>query len=64
MTGINSRIFCRLRPDRARRQPAFRPGERYRLIEQTYPEGYVFLELNGRPRCVCLPDFEAVEETS
>lgn len=57
-------ILYRLRPERARSQPAFRPGELYRLIAPTYPDGYVFLELHNQPRCVWVQDFEQVDEPS
>jgi hypothetical protein len=54
-------IFYRLRPDHARSQPSFRLGELYRLIGPSHPEGYVFVELNGKPRCIWAASFERVE---
>jgi hypothetical protein len=56
-----SAIFYRLRREHALSQPSFRPGELYRLIGPSHPEGYVFVELNGRPRCVWSASFERVE---
>ena len=53
-------IFFRLRP--GVRHPSFRAGELYRFIEPTHPEGYIYLELDGRRRCVWLQDFEQVDE--
>jgi len=50
----------RLRP--GVQHPAFRAGELYRLIEPTYPESYVFVELHGQPRCIDTRSFERVEE--
>jgi len=41
---LSSRTFYRLRP--GVQHPAFRAGELYRLIERTYPDGYVVVELH------------------
>jgi hypothetical protein len=51
----------RLRPERAWHNPAFRLDELYQLLERTHPEGYVFLELHRKPRCVWVADFELAE---
>ncbi len=51
--------FYRLRP--GEQHPAFRPGETYPLLETTYPEGYVFVELHGERRCIDTRRFERVE---
>lgn len=51
--------YYRLRP--GVQHPAFRAGELYRLIEPTYPQGYVFVDLNGQPRCIDTRHFEVVE---
>lgn len=52
--------FYQLRPERAQHQPAFQIGQRYRFLEPTYPPGYIFLELGGKPRCVWADDFSKV----
>jgi hypothetical protein len=51
-------IYYRLRP--GIRHPAFRAGELHRFIEETVPEGYIFVELDGKPRAVRVRDFEKV----
>jgi hypothetical protein len=43
------------------RQPAFRAGELYRFLRRDSVEGYIFLDLAGKPRCVLGRDFEEVE---
>jgi hypothetical protein len=52
-------IYYRLK--RGIYHPAFRNGELYRYIEDTYPPGYIYIELGGRPRCVWADHFEKVE---
>ena len=51
----------RLRPEAVRHSPAFRAGELHRFIEETQPAGYIFLEVDGKPRCVPERDFERVD---
>ena len=57
-------IYVRLRPGHARRQPAFQVGELYPFLEETYPAGYVYVELHGQRRCVWAADFEQVPTES
>jgi hypothetical protein len=56
--------FYRLRPEHARTQPAFRLGESYAFLRQDSVPGYLFLELNGKPRCVPERDFERIAESA
>jgi len=53
-------IYFRLRP--GIRHPSFRAGEVYRFLKPSRPEGYAFLQLNGKPWCVWLQDFEQLDE--
>ena len=61
-------LFCgvmisyRLRP--GFRHPAFTAGELYRFIEETYPTGYIFVEVDGRARCVWEANFDRIEEAA
>jgi hypothetical protein len=52
-------IYYRLRP--GVHQPAFRLGEPYPFLRRDSVEGYMFLELSGRPGCVPEREFERVE---
>jgi hypothetical protein len=52
--------FYRLRP--GSHQPAFRYGEAYKYLSRDTVPGYIFLSLNGKPRCVPEQDFEPVVE--
>ena len=49
--------YYALRPDRAQHHPAFAVGQPYRFLGYTHPNGYMFLELAGKPRCVWAADF-------
>jgi len=52
-------IYYRLR--RGAHLPAFNAGELYSFLRRDNVEGYIFLELMGKPRCVPERDFERIE---
>ena len=52
-------IYYRLRS--GFHQPAFHPGELYQFLRKDMVEGYIFLLLGGRPRCVSEAAFERAE---
>ena len=54
--------YYRLRP--GVRHPAFRSGELYKFLQRDTVEGYIFVQLGDRPRCVLERDFEPIEQES
>ena len=53
-------VYYRLRP--GKRDPSFRPDRLYKYLGKGNPEGYIFLELDGKPSAVWGPQFELIGE--
>lgn len=53
-------IYYRLRPDT--RDLSFRPDQLYKYLGKCSSDGYIFLELDGKPRAVWESQFELIGE--
>jgi hypothetical protein len=62
---MDARRWARVRPEHVRHLPSFRAGEWYPVLDQPPPElhvkilaGYLWVDLDGRPRSVWAAHFE------
>lgn len=56
------RAPCLYRIRRGKQAPPCLPGELYRLLQEDRTPGYVFIEVESKPQCVWVADFELVEQ--